>query len=157
MHVTRQQAALISSPSEGWCAFGCALPGFPFPQHNLVNKLNSPVFAVLFATAKVPFFRLPFKIASRAAEDAFKEVARRDAIAGCGSISATAVVAVVSGGVLLVANAGDSRAVICSTAGVAETITTDHKPDGGDELARIESLLATSGAQPDAARDSDME
>lgn len=21
----------------GWCAFGCALPGFPFPQHNLVN------------------------------------------------------------------------------------------------------------------------
>jgi len=52
----------------------------------------------------------------------------------------TAVVAVVSGGVLLVANAGDSRAVICSTAGVAETITTDHKPDGGDELARIESL-----------------
>lgn len=52
--------------------------------------------------------------------------------AGC-----TAVVAVVRRGVLTVANAGDSRCVL-SRGGVAVEMSSDHKPDLPEEMARIE-------------------
>lgn len=51
----------------------------------------------------------------------------------------TAVVAVVGSEQIIVANCGDSRAVL-SRKGVAMPLSIDHKPDREDEMARIESL-----------------
>lgn len=57
--------------------------------------------------------------------------------AGC-----TAVVAMVAGRRLLVANAGDSRCV-CSREGVAHAMTEDHKPGNPEELARVLKVRPT--------------
>nr|TKW15745.1 hypothetical protein SEVIR_5G256600v2 [Setaria viridis] len=51
----------------------------------------------------------------------------------------TAVVVVVEPRRIVVANCGDSRAVLCR-GGVAVPLSTDHKPERPDELARIESV-----------------
>ncbi|KAH6804635.1 hypothetical protein C2S51_032882 [Perilla frutescens var. frutescens] len=56
------------------------------------------------------------------------------AVASTGS---TAVVAVVGEDEVVVANCGDSRAVL-SRGGVAVQLSDDHKPDRADELERIE-------------------
>ncbi|XP_052176581.1 protein phosphatase 2C 51-like isoform X2 [Diospyros lotus] len=53
------------------------------------------------------------------------------------TIGSTAVVAVVGAEVVVVANCGDSRAVL-SREGVAVSMSNDHKPDRPDELERIE-------------------
>lgn len=53
-------------------------------------------------------------------------------MAGC-----TAVVAFKRGNMLYVANAGDSRAVLCRADGVALPLSEDHKPNQPRELARI--------------------
>ncbi|XP_042034585.1 protein phosphatase 2C 51-like [Salvia splendens] len=53
------------------------------------------------------------------------------------STGSTAVVAVVEEDEVVVANCGDSRAVL-SRGGVAVQISDDHKPDRPDELERIE-------------------
>lgn len=50
----------------------------------------------------------------------------------------TAVVAVVQGSELYVANAGDSRCVLARD-GVAVAMSVDHKPEMANELARIQS------------------
>jgi serine/threonine protein phosphatase PrpC len=52
--------------------------------------------------------------------------------AGC-----TAIVAVLIGRTLTVANAGDSRAVLCRAGGRAEPLSFDHKPNQDREMARI--------------------
>ncbi|KAG7981308.1 hypothetical protein I3843_05G226400 [Carya illinoinensis] len=54
------------------------------------------------------------------------------------TVGSTAVVAVVGEEVVVVANCGDCRAVMCS-GGVALALSTDHKPGRPDELNRIES------------------
>ncbi|XP_055826099.1 protein phosphatase 2C 51-like [Solanum dulcamara] len=54
------------------------------------------------------------------------------------TIGSTAVVAVVGEEEFIVANCGDSRAVL-SRAGVALPLSIDHKPDRPDELDRIEN------------------
>ena len=54
----------------------------------------------------------------------------------------TAVIAIIKGDTLCVANVGDSRAVL-ERAGRAERLTIDHKPSEPDEKARIESLGGT--------------
>jgi serine/threonine protein phosphatase PrpC len=51
----------------------------------------------------------------------------------------TAVAAVVKDKTLYVANAGDSRAILCSES-IAIPLTMDHKPDRPDEKQRIENL-----------------
>ncbi|KAL8232027.1 hypothetical protein R6Q57_001805 [Mikania cordata] len=56
----------------------------------------------------------------------------------CDAVGSTAVVAVVTSDKIVVANCGDSRAVLCRN-GVAIPLSTDHKPDRPDELARIEA------------------
>lgn len=56
----------------------------------------------------------------------------------CDHVGSTAVVALVSPTQVIVANAGDSRAVL-SRAGVPVPLSVDHKPDRPDELARIEA------------------
>ncbi|MQL77489.1 hypothetical protein Taro_009861 [Colocasia esculenta] len=53
-------------------------------------------------------------------------------------VGSTAVVVVVDGDRVLVANCGDSRAVL-SRGGRAVPLSSDHKPDRPDELARIEA------------------
>lgn len=52
--------------------------------------------------------------------------------AGC-----TAVVAVLIGRSLTIANAGDSRAVLCRAGGRAEALSFDHKPHQEREMSRI--------------------
>ncbi|CAN6307155.1 unnamed protein product [Urochloa humidicola] len=54
----------------------------------------------------------------------------------CDHVGSTAVVAVVGPRHLVVANCGDSRAVLCS-GGAAIPLSADHKPDRPDELERI--------------------
>ncbi|MBA0814010.1 hypothetical protein Gohar_019861 [Gossypium harknessii] len=53
-------------------------------------------------------------------------------------VGSTAVVAVVGNGKVVVANCGDSRAVL-SRGGVAMPLSFDHKPDRPDELERVEA------------------
>ncbi|KAM1205314.1 hypothetical protein ACFX2G_006232 [Malus domestica] len=53
------------------------------------------------------------------------------------AVGSTAVVAVVSPDKIVVANCGDSRAVLCRD-GKALPLSVDHKPDRPDELNRIE-------------------
>ncbi|XP_042474852.1 probable protein phosphatase 2C 24 [Macadamia integrifolia] len=56
----------------------------------------------------------------------------------CDAVGSTAVVAIVTPDKIIVANCGDSRAVL-SRGGKAITLSTDHKPDRPDELSRIET------------------
>ncbi|XP_022765112.1 protein phosphatase 2C 37-like [Durio zibethinus] len=55
----------------------------------------------------------------------------------CDAVGSTAVVAVVTPDKIIVANCGDSRAVLCRN-GVALPLSDDHKPDRPDELVRIQ-------------------
>jgi protein phosphatase 1L len=50
----------------------------------------------------------------------------------------TAVIAVLDGSKLTVANVGDSRGLMCNSHGTAIPLSFDHKPDGEVEKARIE-------------------
>ena len=56
------------------------------------------------------------------------------------NMGCTVVAALLQEGVVHVANCGDTRAVLCSAAGVAERLTVDHKPSLPDEIKRIEEL-----------------
>lgn len=55
----------------------------------------------------------------------------------CDAVGSTAVVAIVTPNKIVVSNCGDSRAVLCRN-GVAIPLSSDHKPDRPDELARIQ-------------------
>lgn len=55
----------------------------------------------------------------------------------CDAVGSTAVVAIVTPDKIIVANCGDSRAVLCRN-GKAIPLSSDHKPDRPDELSRIE-------------------
>ncbi|KAI5058502.1 hypothetical protein GOP47_0026672 [Adiantum capillus-veneris] len=55
-----------------------------------------------------------------------------------GSVGTTAIVAVVSSCQIVVANCGDSRAVLCR-GGKVVPLPRDHKPDRNDEADRIEA------------------
>jgi serine/threonine protein phosphatase PrpC len=52
-------------------------------------------------------------------------------------VGCTAVVAIITKTQIIVANAGDSRAVLCSK-GKAIEMSIDHKPDNESEKRRIE-------------------
>ncbi|KAI3907054.1 hypothetical protein MKX01_027955 [Papaver californicum] len=54
------------------------------------------------------------------------------------SIGSTAVVALISNDQIIVANCGDSRAVL-SRAGTAIPLSQDHRPDRTDEMERVEA------------------
>ncbi|XP_027329663.1 protein phosphatase 2C 37-like [Abrus precatorius] len=56
----------------------------------------------------------------------------------CDAVGSTAVVAVVTPEKIIVANCGDSRAVLCRNS-VAIPLSNDHKPDRPDELVRIQN------------------
>lgn len=53
------------------------------------------------------------------------------------------VTALIQGREMAVSNLGDCRAVLCRD-GVAEAITTDHKPEREDERRRIEDNVFTT-------------
>ncbi|KAK6935812.1 PPM-type phosphatase-like domain [Dillenia turbinata] len=55
----------------------------------------------------------------------------------CDAVGSTAVVAIVTPDKIIVANCGDSRAVLCRN-GKAIPLSYDHKPDRPDELNRIQ-------------------
>ncbi|KAI3694641.1 hypothetical protein L1987_77609 [Smallanthus sonchifolius] len=54
-------------------------------------------------------------------------------------VGSTAVVAVVTPEKIVIANCGDSRAVLCRN-GRAVALSNDHKPDRPDELSRIQDV-----------------
>ncbi|KAE9606140.1 hypothetical protein Lal_00024530 [Lupinus albus] len=54
------------------------------------------------------------------------------------AVGSTAVTAILTPEKLVVANCGDSRAVLCRN-GVAIPLSSDHKPDRPDELVRVEA------------------
>lgn len=56
----------------------------------------------------------------------------------CDAVGSTAVVAIVTPEKIIVANCGDSRAVLCRK-GKAVPLSSDHKPDRPDELKRIQA------------------
>ncbi|CAK7331426.1 unnamed protein product [Dovyalis caffra] len=56
----------------------------------------------------------------------------------CDAVGSTAVVAVVTPDKIVVANCGDSRAVLCRN-GKPVSLSSDHKPDRPDELDRIQN------------------
>ncbi|KAK4492069.1 hypothetical protein RD792_002863 [Penstemon davidsonii] len=56
----------------------------------------------------------------------------------CDAVGSTAVVAVVTPRKIVIANCGDSRAVLCRN-GQAFPLSIDHKPDRPDELSRIQA------------------
>ncbi|XP_058109512.1 probable protein phosphatase 2C 24 [Magnolia sinica] len=56
----------------------------------------------------------------------------------CDAVGSTAVVAVVGHDKIVVANCGDSRAVLCRN-GKPVPLSSDHKPDRPDELQRIQA------------------
>jgi serine/threonine protein phosphatase PrpC len=56
------------------------------------------------------------------------------------NMGCTVVAALLEDGMIHVANCGDTRAVLCSSAGMAERLTVDHKPSLPDEIKRIEEL-----------------
>eukprot|EP00270_Netrium_digitus_P019092 TRINITY_DN742_c0_g1_i1.p1 TRINITY_DN742_c0_g1~~TRINITY_DN742_c0_g1_i1.p1 ORF type:complete len:286 (+),score=64.34 TRINITY_DN742_c0_g1_i1:158-1015(+) len=93
--------------------------------HLFQNLINHPEFAGDIKTAISETFRQT--------DSDYLEVEdgqNRDA-------GSTASTAVLSGKQLLVANVGDSRAVMCC-AGQATAMSTDHKPNRTDERERIE-------------------
>ncbi|GMI84884.1 ABA-HYPERSENSITIVE GERMINATION 3, ARABIDOPSIS THALIANA PROTEIN PHOSPHATASE 2CA [Hibiscus trionum] len=55
----------------------------------------------------------------------------------CDAVGSTAVVALLTPDKIIVANCGDSRAVLCRN-GAAFPLSDDHKPDRPDELLRIQ-------------------
>ncbi|XVE59319.1 hypothetical protein DITRI_Ditri05aG0036400 [Diplodiscus trichospermus] len=55
----------------------------------------------------------------------------------CDAVGSTAVVAIVTPDKIVVANCGDSRAVLCRN-GKPVPLSSDHKPDRPDELNRIQ-------------------
>jgi protein phosphatase 2C family protein 2/3 len=72
--------------------------------------------------------------------DAFKECEASFMAEGESASGSCALVAVLGGGRLHVAHAGDSRAVLCTGARAeAVELTRDHKPDSAEERARIEA------------------
>ncbi|KAG6681304.1 hypothetical protein I3842_13G086900 [Carya illinoinensis] len=56
----------------------------------------------------------------------------------CDAVGSAAVVAIVTPDKIIVANCGDSRAVLCRN-GKPVPLSSDHKPDRPDELCRIEA------------------
>ncbi|KAF6161175.1 hypothetical protein GIB67_007816 [Kingdonia uniflora] len=56
----------------------------------------------------------------------------------CDTVGSTAVVSVVTPDKIVVANCGDSRAVLCR-GGRAVPLSIDHKPDRPDELQRVQA------------------
>ncbi|KAE8039131.1 hypothetical protein FH972_011573 [Carpinus fangiana] len=56
----------------------------------------------------------------------------------CDAVGSTAVVAIVTSDKIIVANCGDSRAVLCRN-GKPVPLSSDHKPDRPDELKRIQA------------------
>ncbi|KAL3850640.1 hypothetical protein ACJIZ3_012522 [Penstemon smallii] len=56
----------------------------------------------------------------------------------CDAVGSTAVVAIVTPRKIVIANCGDSRAVLCRN-GQAFPLSIDHKPDRPDELSRIQA------------------
>lgn len=54
---------------------------------------------------------------------------------------ASCVTALLRGGILVVSNAGDCRAVLCR-AGKAEALTSDHRPSREDERQRIANTVS---------------
>lgn len=60
------------------------------------------------------------------------------AVSAAKTVGSTAVVALVGNETIVVANCGDSRAVL-SREGVALPLSSDHKPDRPDEMERVEA------------------
>ncbi|KAL5228073.1 hypothetical protein ABZP36_016338 [Zizania latifolia] len=105
------------------------------------NKARSGEVAAWKDVMERSFARMDGEVANWASTRSCDEPACRceqQMPSRCDHVGSTAVVAVVSPTEVIVANAGDSRAII-SRAGAPVALSVDHKPDRPDELERIEA------------------
>ncbi|MCO5573566.1 hypothetical protein L7F22_027337 [Adiantum nelumboides] len=86
---------------------------------------------------KATFLRMDNEVGSRSTP-AGAEQPGDSASTSSDTVGSTAVVAVLSFHHIIVANCGDSRAVLCR-GGQAIALSQDHKPDREDEISRIEA------------------
>ncbi|GJN34194.1 hypothetical protein PR202_gb22838 [Eleusine coracana subsp. coracana] len=103
-----------------------------------VQSRESEPAAAWTAAMERSFARMDAEVASPSVAAAASTTCRCDAHK-CDHVGSTAVVAVVEDGRVVVSNCGDSRAVLCRADSPAVALTSDHKPDRPDELARIEA------------------
>ncbi|XP_051186782.1 probable protein phosphatase 2C 68 [Lolium perenne] len=85
------------------------------------------------------FARMDAEVTTAAARAATASPSCRCEANKCDHVGSTAVVAVVEDHHIILANCGDSRAVLCRDGGKPVPLSSDHKPDRPDELARIEA------------------
>ncbi|KGN65754.1 probable protein phosphatase 2C 24 [Cucumis sativus] len=88
-------------------------------------------------TMKRIFWRMDNEVVARNNEEVVANCRCELQSPDCDAVGSTAVVAIVTPDKIIVANCGDSRAVLCRN-GKAIPLSSDHKPDRPDELSRIE-------------------
>lgn len=96
-----------------------------------VNPLEGKVWET---SMKASFLRMDGEVGSRAGTSVDQAISNTSS----DTVGSTAIVAVLSCRHIIVANCGDSRAVLCRK-GQAIALSQDHKPEREDEMARIEA------------------
>ena len=129
--VQADQSSSTPSPGATGVASEGASPGAkPSFMARLAERKGDTAAAAAFAGAEAAERRET----QQAAKPSVCELPSVPVTAGC-----TSVVALLLGHRLIVANAGDSRAVLCR-AGAAVALSEDHKPSQEGELRRIEAV-----------------
>ncbi|XP_059626563.1 protein phosphatase 2C 37-like [Cornus florida] len=84
------------------------------------------------------FFRMDREVAVRDADVSSPNCRCKLQPPACNTVGSTAVVSIITPDKIIIANCGDSRAVLCRN-GSAVPLSVDHKPNRLDELNRIQA------------------
>ncbi|PKA58960.1 putative protein phosphatase 2C 8 [Apostasia shenzhenica] len=130
-------------------------PGF-VPAHDFYGVFDGHGGATVATVCRERMHVVLADLTAASVEGMWEERWWREALAACfakvdvevagatataavdGTVGSTAVVAVVGERRIVVANCGDSRAVLCR-GGAAVPLSIDHKPERPDELKRVEA------------------